>query len=124
MPKKLIPTEAQEQTMLIEWAEMMQGRYPELALLFHIPNEGRRSYQYGRELKRQGLKKGVPDLCLPVARGMYHGLFIEMKSQVGRPSGEQLVWIDALRNEGYAATVCHGWREAAQFIEDYLKRNH
>lgn len=31
-------------------------------------------------LKRQGVKAGVPDICLPVARNGYHGLHIELKA--------------------------------------------
>ena len=37
-----IPTEAQEQTALFQWAAMMQGRIPELALLHSVPNGGSR----------------------------------------------------------------------------------
>ena len=60
-----VPTETQEQIALMEWAAVMQGRYAELALLFHIPNEGKRSYQVGGQMRRMGLKRGVPDLfCL------------------------------------------------------------
>ena len=37
-----IPTEAQEQTALFQWAKMQSGKYPELALLHAIPNGGSR----------------------------------------------------------------------------------
>ena len=115
------PTETQEQIALIDWAAVMQGRYAELALLFHIPNEGKRSYQAGGQMRRMGLKRGVPDLCLPVARGGWHGLFIEMKSAKGRPTPEQREWCKALQEQGYAAIIAHGWREAAEQIEAYIK---
>ena len=62
-------TELTEQQAVMEWAEYQTGRYPELKLLYHIPNEGKRSVVNGANLKKAGLKKGVPDLCLPVARG-------------------------------------------------------
>ena len=115
------PTEAQEQIALLDWAAVMQGRYAELALLFHIPNEGKRSYQVGGQMRRMGLKRGVPDLFLPVARGGYYGLFVEMKSAKGRPTPEQREWCKVLQEQGYAAIVVHGWREAAEQIEAYLK---
>ena len=74
-------TEAQHQSALIKWSQLPQirARYPELKLLHHIPNGGRRDPIEAKHLKAQGVKPGVPDLCLPVARGNFHGLYIEMK---------------------------------------------
>lgn len=115
------PTETQEQIALLDWAAVMQGRYKELSLLFHIPNEGKRSERYGRELRRMGLKRGVPDLCLPVARGGYYGLFVEMKSLKGRPTPEQRGWCAELQEQGYAAIIAKGWQQAAEQIEAYLR---
>ena len=79
----LNPTEAQEQSALVRWAELMRPRFPELVLLAHVPNEGLRSPVTGARLKVQGMKRGFPDLILPVPRGEYHGLFIEMKRVKG-----------------------------------------
>ena len=45
----------------------------------HIPNEGKRSYQYAARLKRIGMQKGFPDLLFPYPRKNAHGLYIEMK---------------------------------------------
>ena len=57
-----------------------------MKLLHHIPNGGNRDVVEARHLKQQGVKKGVPDLHLPVARGSYHSLYIEMKAETGRTS--------------------------------------
>ena len=66
--------EAEEQAALFRWALLSRGRIPELDLLFHIPNGGSRHPREAANLKRQGVKAGVPDLFLPIARGKYHGL--------------------------------------------------
>lgn len=81
LPKdpRLLPTEAQEQATLFSWAEMQSGRRPELRLLFHIPNGGSRGKAEAARFKMEGVKPGVPDLFLPVPRGPWHGLFIELK---------------------------------------------
>ena len=43
-PSFPIPTEAEEQIALFEWARLQTGRFPELALLYHVPNAfGRRA---------------------------------------------------------------------------------
>lgn len=115
-------TEAQHQSALIKWSQLPQirARYPELKLLHHIPNGGRRDPIEAKHLKAQGVKPGVPDLCLPVARGTYHGLYIEMKTETGRPSDNQKWWIKELNDQKYKAVICHGWEEAKKCLTDYL----
>jgi len=116
------PLEAAEQKTLLQWVRYNSAAYPELKLFYHIPNEGKRSYRAGRELKDQGLKAGVPDNCLPVARGGYHSLYIELKRQKGgKISEQQREWIDRLNRAGNKAIVCKGWEEAAEAIVKYLK---
>ena len=112
--------ERSEQIMLIEWAELMQRRIPALKWLYHVPNGGKRDPVTGALLKKMGVKAGVPDLCLPVPVGKYHGLYIEMKCGKGRPSDEQRKWIAHLCEVGYCVHICYGFREAAKTILDYL----
>lgn len=122
-PSFPIPTEAEEQIALFEWARLQTGRFPELALLYHVPNGGSRNKIEAARLRAQGVKSGVPDLCLPVARGASHGLYIELKRQRGgRISEEQVRWINGLLKQGYAAAICKGWQEAASVINDYLRQ--
>lgn len=47
------------------------------ALWCHVPNEARRSAALGANLKRQGMKKGVPDILIFEARAGFGGLAIE-----------------------------------------------
>lgn len=116
-----VPTESEEQATLFSWCAMNYGKYPELTLLYHIPNGGKRSAREAGRFKLEGVKPGVPDLCLPVARGGCHGLYIEMKrTQGGRVSDQQEFWLQSLREQGYMAVVCKGWREAAKALEIYL----
>jgi hypothetical protein len=121
MKDQLIPIEAQEQVALFEWAQLQSGKYPELALMFAIPNGGSRHIVEAVHLKAQGVKAGVPDIFLPVARLGYHGLFIELKrSKGGVVSIDQKLMISALRDQSYAVEVCKGWEAAANVIKVYL----
>ena len=116
------PTEADEQKLLFEWMEYAEVMYPELELCFHVVNEGKRSYRAGFDLKKQGMKPGVPDICLPVPKGKYHALYIEMKRvKGGRVSEAQNWWIDKLNAAGNLAVVCHGFDEAKAVILGYLQ---
>lgn len=113
--------ESQEQTFLFQWANLARCKYPELELLHHIPNGGKRNAREAAALKRQGVKAGVPDICLPVAIGEYHGLYIELKVGKNKTSKHQDEWIQKLRNENYYVEVSYGWQEARDTIEDYLE---
>lgn len=115
-----IPSEHGEQSAVIEWAETRTAALPALELLYAVPNGGLRHKAVAGRLKAEGVKSGVPDLCLPVARGGYHSLYIEMKTLAGTPSEKQKQWIARLRAEGNCAEVCYGAAEAIERIETYL----
>ena len=117
-----VPLEDAEQRVIFQWAAMETAAHPELGLLYAIPNGGKRAIKTAIALKAQGVKSGVPDMCLPVAREGYHGLYIELKRErSGRATPEQVAWMDALMEEGYAVSLCHGWERAAEAIEAYLE---
>ena len=121
MSNERIQREAAEQEALFAWAELMRGRLPGIERMYHCPNGGSRNPVEAANLKRQGVKPGVPDIFLPVARGRYHGLYIEMKTDKGRLSDDQRDWLSALREQGYAAYVCRGWERAAKLILKYYE---
>lgn len=115
-------SEAQEQKALFEWAEWAVGKYPALALMFHIPNGGSRNKIEAHNLKMQGVRPGVPDICIPVANATYHALFIELKRRRGgKVSDEQRGWIAALNRAGNLAVICKGWEEARDVILEYFR---
>lgn len=115
-------TEHEEQVALMRLVEMHKGRWPELGMLYAIPNGGDRNMLVAKKLKAEGVKKGVPDLCLPIARGGYHGLYVELKRQKGgQVSAEQKAWISALRGQCYRAEVCKGATEAWDVIMEYVQ---
>ena len=118
----LVATESEEQIALFQWAEWQSNIYPELKRLFHIPNGGLRNKATAKRLKAEGVKSGVPDLCLPVPRGQYHGLYIEIKRIKGNnATPSQNEWISFLLEQGYYATVCKGAQAAIEVILNYLK---
>ena len=115
------PSESVEQISLFRWARYLEAKHPALKLMHHIPNGGQRNKATAVRLKLEGVKAGVPDICLPVARGGHHGMYIELKAEKGKPTNNQKEWLKALNDEGYFAVVCHGWEEAAKAISAYLR---
>ena len=114
-------SEAQEQIAVMKWAELQSNKYPELKLLFHIPNGSNKSKAQAGLFKAMGLKSGVPDLFLPVARQCYHGLFIEMKTSKGVLSKNQEWWLFELKKQGYMTSVAKGFDEAIKTLKEYIK---
>lgn len=121
MKLRIYPTEDEEQTTVFSWAELASSRWPELRLMHHIPNGGRRSKAEAARFKAMGVRAGVPDIFLPVARGRYHGLYIELKAMDGKLTKQQKEFLEYVRGEGYAGVVAYGAEAAMDTIARYLK---
>lgn len=116
--KRHIKTEAGEAMAFIEWCDL----HPTIkGLMTHIPNERKCSYSYGKQLKSVGVRAGFPDYFLPISRGNFHGLFIELKRDGQRlPSIIQADWLQKLREQGYDAHVAYGADNAIRIVREYL----
>lgn len=118
---KPIDREGQEQAALMQ---ELQLRFPEAySLIYHVPNGGHRVKAVAAKLKGQGVKAGVPDLVLPMARGGWFGLYIEFKAQPpfdAPVSPSQDAYLQMLHRQGYLAVVCRGRIDAIQTIHHYL----
>lgn len=92
--------------------------------LFHVPNGGKRNKREAARLKAMGVRPGVHDYFLPVARSMYHGLWIELKPDVKgycpKVTDKQLEWRDKMIEQGYAACIVKGWVHAIDVMRQYL----
>ena len=118
-----VPMESAETSMVVRWALYHEQMWPELAMLYHIPNEGKRTVRTGAQMKREGMKSGVPDLHLAWPMGKFHGLYIEMKRRAGEtPTQNQADWLENLHNAGYCVCWCRGADEAVQALVNYLKK--
>ncbi|MBA1200477.1 VRR-NUC domain-containing protein [Pseudomonas capeferrum] len=117
-----IDREGQEQAALMRELEL---RFPAVAkLIYHVPNGGHRMKAVAAKLKAQGVKAGVPDLVLPMARGGYFGLYIEFKAAPpfdAAVSASQHGFIQALNTQGYLAVVCRGQLDAMEAVQAYLQ---
>lgn len=118
---KPVDREGQEQAALMR---ELQLRFPAaFKLIYHVPNGGHRVKAVAAKLKAQGVKAGIPDLVLPMARGGYFGLYIEFKAMPpfdAPVSASQDACIQALTDQGYLAIVCRGRIDAVEAIRAYL----
>ena len=108
------------QCAFVKWARLNERAHPELALLFAVPNGGQRNVIVASKLKAEGVRAGVPDMCIPVARRGHIGLWIEFKSAKGRVSDSQMAYRELLEHEGHRVEVCRAWDDAAEVVKWYL----
>lgn len=116
-------SEHTEQVKLFAWCKLNEQYYPELELIFAIPNQGssgKKGMLRQRKMKSEGQKKGIPDIMLPVKNKTYSGIFIEMKVGKNEPTKDQSWWLTKLRQQNFYCTVCYSANEAAKTLLDYL----
>jgi VRR-NUC domain len=89
------------QKAYFQWARL----HPEARRAYAIPNGGQRNAVVAAKLKAEGVRKGVLDVHLPLARGGAHGLYIEHKAGKNRLSEEQAEEVDRLVADGYTVAV-------------------
>lgn len=120
--RRRIDPEAREQQTLFTWARMpgIRRLYPELDLLEGSMNGVRLTPSQANKAKAAGMLKGSHDIRLPVARGPYNGLSIELKYGKNKPTPEQIWYGERLTEEGWSVHYCWGWDEARKVIEAYL----
>ena len=114
-------SEDTEQITVVTWAHWQENVYPELKMLFHVPNGGSRNKIEASKLKQMGVRAGVPDLVLPVPKGIYSGLFIEMKYNKGRLQDSQKDYLRRAAVYGHCCYVCYSADDAIRVLEEYLQ---
>jgi len=125
-------SEHQEQCALIQRCQVMEHKYPELKLIYAIPNgQIGGNARLGQWMKNEGKRAGVPDLCLPVMREeelplrgvrvIRPALYIEMKKRGKKLEPSQKEFIPLLQEAGNKVVVCFSADEAWREIEEYLK---
>lgn len=110
-----------EQVALFDLLRANESRHPEFKWIFAVPNGGSRHPAVAGKLKAEGVKRGVSDICIPIARQGFHGAFIEMKFGKNKLTPEQKAFHQFLQDGGYLTGVAYTSYEAQKVIEGYLE---
>lgn len=113
--------EASLQSEIVTRSLGLAAYHPAVLLLHAIPNGDWRGWGTGKKLKAQGVIPGIPDLFLPVARGGFHGLYLELKKARGTVSAEQWEIMLALHEEAYCVRLTNSLSVALEIITNYLE---
>jgi len=112
--------EEQQQTAFFDYCRAMAHVHKGYELAFAIPNERKASIARHVAMKRAGLTKGIPDICVPIANDKYSALYIEMKIKPNKASSEQMDILRKLNAAGNYAVICWSANEAIEIISKYL----
>lgn len=118
--KYAMRSEDTEQIAVIQWSMWNMEKYPELKWLHHCPNGGSRNRAEAVKLKQMGVKAGVADLHLPYPKGVYCGLYIEMKYGDNRQQDTQKDFLADMTAAGHFVATCYSAEEAVKVLEEYL----
>jgi hypothetical protein len=88
--------------------------------ILHVPNEGKRSWSYGKKMKAMGLAAGFPDIAVLVPTDTHHGLFMEMKIFPNKTTANQDKWLTQLLESGYCVAVVWSGDEAITILSWYM----
>src|SRR6267154_720893 len=120
MIRRLVPLEHDIQAAFFQWVKLAEKANPTLRLMFAVPNAGKRSYKTAAMMIAEGLRKGVPDMILPVPRNGFTGLAIEFKRPGETPRPEQLAYIALLVKEHWLVVVLTDSEAAIKTVKSYL----
>ena len=95
-------------------------QYP-TALFTHIPNEGKRTKFEQFKLKYLGTKAGVPDVMVFTPNQFKGGLAIELKAGYNKPTENQKLWLDMLKNANWDVYWSNSFDECKEIIDKYFK---
>lgn len=116
------PTEYDDQCRIFLTAEQYESIYPELKFIHCSLSGIRLPVGLAVKAKKGGNKKGIPDIFLPLRRGGYAGLYIELKRVTGgKISKEQGEWREFLIEQGYQHYFCYGFKDAWDKLFKYLE---
>lgn len=114
-------SEDTEQINVVTWCRWQQNAFPELKLLHHCPNGGSRNEREAVKFKQMGVLAGVSDLHLPVPKGVYASLYIEMKYGDGRLEDSQKRFLRTAAEMGNYCVVCYDAQTAINVIGEYVR---
>ncbi len=112
--------ESQHQQALFQWIRTQEKKHPMLKWCHAIPNGGSRNIKEAAKLKREGVRSGILDICLPYPSKGFHSLWIEMKYGKNKLSDNQKEFKEYLDANNYKTAVCYSWIEAKEVIQEYL----
>lgn len=116
--------ETEQQILFFDWANYCAtyNARPLALYCHHIPNGGARHVRIAIEMKRMGVRPGIPDMHCVIPSGGFHSFWGEFKAPGGPVTEKQAEQHALLRAEGHYVTVEYSASAMAEELIRYLKR--
>ena len=122
-------TEHSHQAAFFCWLQNNKHLQPGFEFAYAVPNGGKRNKREAMNLVKCGVRRGVPDVVVPIPCGQYHGLYIEFKkpslerSMKGTVTDEdQIKYRDYLISSNYGYFVAFSYLQAIDATINYLSQ--
>lgn len=89
---------------------------------FHVANERSTSPRTGANLKKKGVKPGIPDVIILDQKHGFNGMVIELKVGKKKPTDAQLQWLEKFETLGWKTAVCYDFESVVTLVEWYTKK--
>lgn len=118
LPRRMNPEHVLQATLMKFWA--INGR--DDLMMFAIANGDLRNIAVAMRLKKEGVMRGVPDLCCTLDQGRTG--WIELKAKGGSMTDEQKAFAAKVQKLGHHWALCRSLDEAAHVLQEWgaLKR--
>ncbi|QFT40043.1 VRR-NUC domain protein (plasmid) [Vibrio sp. THAF191c] len=120
-PSELNDTKLAEHWLQVRIFYTLEVDYPdEYEFAFAVPNGGHRSKRSASLISYEGQKKGTPDVFIPIPKGIYHGMFLEVKTEKGTASKDQKSKAELYRQMGYYVVIAKGYDACMAQLTQYF----
>lgn len=110
--------EHQLQCECIRWFDLS---YPAHRFdLFAVPNGGHRHIRTASKMKAEGVRAGVADLILDYPGNLGDMVYIEMKTEKGRQSGNQKEFEKRCQEKGRSYRIVRNFDEFRELIQKHM----
>lgn len=118
------------QVYIFDVLRTLEEKFPILKTIYAIPNGAKLPYtknkkgvRYSKQAKHllnEGLRPGVPDICVPYSDGTGNSaLYIEMKRPGNKSTPQQEEMQKLLQDLGNKVVVCYSIKDALIHIQGY-----
>jgi len=118
IPAAKLATYLTEEQIQVQVAQYLDAKLPSDWRWFHSPNGGHRLKSVAAKLKAQGVKPGIPDVCILRPRGL--PIWIELKAVGGTLTVAQKEFMAWCVFAGQPFKVCRSVGEVEVFLKQYL----
>lgn len=92
-------------------------------LVYHVPNGGLRSRVEAGRMKAQGVIPGVPDLHHAIPTKIFASLYVEIKTDEGRLSPEQIKEHEILKSASNRVEIVRSLEEYQALIFEHYSES-